>query len=37
MYLSGKGWGMALSTYNGSSVVLAPSPVLGFSLTCQYL
>jgi len=33
MYLSG--WGMALSTLNGSSVVFAPSPVLGFSLTCS--
>ncbi|KAJ8614732.1 hypothetical protein MRB53_036398 [Persea americana] len=28
-------WGMALSTFHGSSVVLAPSPVLGFSLTCS--
>lgn len=26
---------MALSTFHGSSVVLAPSPVLGFSLTCS--
>ncbi|XXG53680.1 hypothetical protein AAC387_Pa03g1739 [Persea americana] len=26
---------MALSTCHGSSVVLAPSPVLGFSLTCS--
>jgi predicted nucleotide-binding protein (sugar kinase/HSP70/actin superfamily) len=26
---------MALSTFHGSSVVLAPSPLLGFSLTCS--